>query len=62
MFRMDWNFNTTVRILEVLKNSGIDEQLVWKSGISIPEAPNHYINTYNQVRMDLLRLLIIVLS
>jgi hypothetical protein len=27
--------------------SGIDEQLVWKSGISIPEAPNHYVTTYN---------------
>jgi hypothetical protein len=41
---------------------GIDEQLVWKSGISIPEAPNHYNNNYNPVRIALLRLLIIMLS
>ena len=41
---------------------GIDEQLVWKSGISIPEAPNHYLNTYNAPRIALLRLLIIILS
>lgn len=32
---------------EVLKLIGIDEQVVWKSGISIPEAPNHYITSYN---------------
>jgi hypothetical protein len=41
---------------------GIDEQIVWKSGISIPEAPNHYYNNYNPVRIDLMRLLIIILS
>lgn len=41
---------------------GIDEHLVWRSGISIPEAPNHYYNNYNQVRIDLMRLMIIILS
>lgn len=41
---------------------GIDEKLVWKSGISIPEAPNHNINSYNQNRIDLMRLMIIILS
>lgn len=41
---------------------GIEEQLVWKSGISIPEAPNHYNTSYNSNRIDLMRLLIIILS
>jgi hypothetical protein len=46
----------------VINLLGIDEQIVWKSGISIPEAPNHYYNNYNPVRIDLMRLLIIILS
>lgn len=45
-----------------LQYYAIDEQLVWKSGITVPEAPNHHIQTYNVVRIQLLRLLIVVLS
>ena len=41
---------------------GIDENLVWKSGISVPAAVNHSVNTYDKNRIDLLRLLITVLS
>jgi hypothetical protein len=41
---------------------GIDENLVWKSGISIPDASNHYSTVYNSNRIDLLRLLLVVLS
>ena len=45
-----------------LDSLGIDEHLVWRSGISFPEVPNHYVTTYNSVRIDLLRLVIIILS
>lgn len=43
-------------------SKAIDEHLVWKSGITVPDAPNHYVQTYNGVRIQLLRLLIVVLS
>ena len=45
-----------------MRLSAIDEHLVWKSGITVPDAPNHYVQTYNSVRIQLLRLLIVVLS
>ena len=45
-----------------LQYYGIDEHLVWKSGISIPEAPNHSYNSYDSVRVDLMRLLLVILS
>ena len=42
--------------------SGIDDQLVWKSGISIMEARNHYTGQYDPNRIALVRLMIILLS
>ena len=42
--------------------SGIDDQLVWKSGISIMEARNHYETQYDPNRISLVRLMIILLS
>ena len=42
--------------------SGIDDQLVWKSGISIMEARNHYETQYDANRISLVRLMIILLS
>ena len=41
---------------------GIDENLVWKSGISVPMATNHENYTYDKNRISLLRLAITVLS
>lgn len=40
----------------------IDEQLVWKSGITVPEAANNANYNYNVIRIRLLRLLIVILS
>ena len=40
----------------------IDENLVWKSGISVMEAPNHYETQYDGNRVALMRLLIVLLS
>ena len=40
----------------------IDEQLVWKSGITVPEAANNANSNYNVIRIRLLRLLIVLLS
>jgi hypothetical protein len=40
----------------------IDENLIWKGGITVPEAPNTAVHSFNQVRIQLLRLLIVVLS
>lgn len=41
---------------------GIDENLVWKSGISVPSALNHNVMQYDKNRIDILRLMITVLS
>ena len=41
---------------------GIDENLVWKNGISVPSAANHAVYMYDKNRIDLLRLIITVLS
>lgn len=40
----------------------IDENLVWKSGITVLEATNHHKTEYNQNRVSLLRLMIVLLS
>lgn len=40
----------------------IDENLVWKSGITVLEAANHYKTEYDQNRISLLRLIICMLS
>ena len=42
--------------------SAIDENVVWRSGISVPEAANNYNNNFNANRIDLLRLIILILS
>ena len=42
--------------------TGIDAQLVWKSGISVQEATNHYKTEYDQNRIVLVRTLIALLS
>lgn len=42
--------------------TGIDEQLVWKSGISIMDAKNHYETKYDCNRIALVRLMIVLLS
>lgn len=42
--------------------TGIDEQLVWKSGVSIMEARNHYETQYDANRISLVRLIIALLS
>lgn len=41
---------------------GIDENLVWRSGISVPGATNHNNYQYDKNRTDLLRLMITILS
>lgn len=41
---------------------GIDENLVWKNGISVPVAANHHNTQFDKNRIDLLRLLVTVLS
>ena len=41
---------------------GIDENLVWRNGISVPSAINHSTYTYDKNRIDLLRLIITILS
>jgi hypothetical protein len=41
---------------------GIDENLVWRNGISCPAALNHNVYTYDKNRINLLRLSITVLS
>lgn len=41
---------------------GIDENLVWRSGISVPMAANHENFSYDRNRTSLLRLAITVLS
>ena len=45
-----------------LKPNAIDEYSVWKSGISVMEAPNHYNTEYDMNRVILIRLLIVLLS
>ena len=45
-----------------MQYASIDENVVWRSGISVPEAANHYNNTFNLNRIDLLRLIILILS
>jgi hypothetical protein len=42
--------------------AAIDENLVWKSGVSVPDCPNNYETGFFQNRIDLLRLLTVVLS
>lgn len=42
--------------------TGIDDQLVWKSGVSIMEARNHYETQYDANRISLVRLMIVLLS
>jgi hypothetical protein len=44
------------------KYFGIDENLVWRNGISVPAAVNHNFYTYDKNRIDLLRLTITILS
>lgn len=44
------------------KYFGIDENMVWKNGISVPAALNHNVKTYDQNRIGLLRLMIVMLS
>jgi hypothetical protein len=46
----------------ILIFSAIDEQLVWKSGVSVQDCPNNYETQYNGNRTDLLRLLTVMLS
>ena len=41
---------------------GIDENMVWKSGISVLEAKNHTTNSYNQNRVSLMFLMVTLLS
>lgn len=60
-YLQDWNSTTTVWSSH-WNDLAIDEHLVWRSGITVPDAPNHYVQTYNSVRIQLLRLLIVVLS
>jgi len=45
-----------------LQYYAIDEHMVWKQGITVVEAPNHHNQSYNTVRIQLVRLLIVVLS
>ncbi len=42
--------------------TGIDDQLVWKSGVSILDAANHYETQFDANRISLVRLLIVMLS
>ena len=42
--------------------TGIDDQLVWKSGISIMDAANHYETQFDANRISLVRLMIVLLS
>ena len=42
--------------------TGIDEQLVWKSGVSIMDASNHYETQFDGNRIALVRLMIVLLS
>lgn len=42
--------------------SGIDENLVWRSGVSVPAATNHDVYKYDKNRISLLRLAITMLS
>ena len=57
------SYNTTVSINGFkICMLGIDESIIWKSGISVPEAPNHYATQYNQNRINLIRLMIVILS
>jgi len=41
---------------------GIDENMVWRNGISVPAAVNHNSYQYDKNRIDLLRLIITILS
>jgi hypothetical protein len=41
---------------------GIDENLVWRSGISVPAAINHDVFKFDKNRIDLLRLILTILS
>ena len=41
---------------------GIDENLVWRSGISVPAATNHDVFKFDKNRIELLRLIITILS
>lgn len=45
-----------------LKYFGIDENLVWKNGISVPACFNHANYQYDKNRISLLRLLVAILS
>jgi hypothetical protein len=47
---------------DYLKLVGIDENMVWKSGISVLEAKNHATNSYNQNRVSLMFLMVTLLS
>ena len=42
--------------------TGIDDHLVWKSGVSIMEAKNHYETKFDANRIALVRLMIVLLS
>lgn len=44
------------------KYFGIDENLVWRNGISVPAAANHNALNFDKNRIDLLRLTITILS
>lgn len=47
---------------KVYNFKGIDENMVWKSGISVLEAKNHFTNSYNQSRVSLMFLMVTLLS
>lgn len=40
----------------------IDENLVWRSGISVLDAPNHSKTEFDHNRIALMRLMIVLLS
>jgi hypothetical protein len=40
----------------------IDDDAVWRAGVSVQESPNHRVSSYNQARISLLHLTISLLS
>ena len=55
------------RITSVSKTRGvyvieIDDDIVWREGISVKDAPNHRVRTFDSSRISLLHLLISLLS
>jgi hypothetical protein len=54
--------HTTLVSLLWFDSLAIDDDIVWKSGISVQDAPNHYIKTYDSSRVSLLHLLVSLLS